>query len=58
MDTSAPSPSRPLSSRPFGVPRAVWHLVGLLLAVMLAWLVLRGYRQPELLLDIANLRLC
>jgi hypothetical protein len=57
VDTSAPPPASP-APRPFGLPRAVWHLVGLLLAVMLAWLVLRGYRQPELLLDIANLRLC
>jgi cell division protein FtsB len=38
--------------------RFVWHLVGLIVAVLVAWLVFRGYRQPELLLDFAQMRLC
>jgi len=38
--------------------RLVWHLVGLIVAVLVAWLVFRGYRQPELLLDFARMRLC
>jgi len=38
--------------------RLVWHLFGLIVAVLVAWLVFRGYRQPELLLDIAQMRLC
>jgi len=38
--------------------RIVWHGVGLVLAALIAWLVMMSYRQPELLLDLANLRLC
>jgi threonine/homoserine/homoserine lactone efflux protein len=30
------------------------HTLGLLAAAVLAWLVWRGYRQPGLLLDLAN----
>jgi len=30
----------------------------LIIAVLVAWLVFRGYRQPELLLDFAVMRLC
>jgi len=30
----------------------------LVIAVLVAWLVFRGYRQPELLLDLAGMRLC
>jgi hypothetical protein len=39
-------------------PRAVWHAIGLVAAGLVAWLILQGYRQPELLLELANLRLC
>jgi hypothetical protein len=38
--------------------RLVWHLIGLIAAGLVAWLVFRGYRQPELLLDFAQMRLC
>jgi len=38
--------------------RTLWHTAGLLIALALAWLILRGYRQPEFLLDFVNLRLC
>jgi hypothetical protein len=38
--------------------RLVWHSLGLIVAVAVAWLVFRGYRQPEFLLDLANMRLC
>jgi len=38
--------------------RLVWHSLGLIAVVIVAWLVFRGYRQPELLLDIAGMRLC
>jgi hypothetical protein len=38
--------------------RLVWHSLGLIAALLVAWLVFRGYRQPELLLDIAQMRLC
>jgi hypothetical protein len=36
----------------------LWHTVGLLAAVLVAWLILRGYRQPEFILDFAAFRLC
>jgi hypothetical protein len=38
--------------------RAFWHSVGLLLALAIAWLVFRAYRQPDFLIDFVNLRLC
>jgi hypothetical protein len=38
--------------------RAFWHSVGLLLALAVAWLVFRAYRQPDFLIDFVNLRLC
>ncbi len=38
--------------------RSVWHALGLVAAAAVAWLILQGYRQPELLLELANMRLC
>jgi hypothetical protein len=38
--------------------RTAWHLIGLVVAAAVAWLILQGYRQPELLLELANMRLC
>ena len=38
--------------------RTVWHALGLVIAAAVAWLILQGYRQPELLLELANMRLC
>jgi hypothetical protein len=38
--------------------RAFWHYVGLLLALAVAWLVFRAYRQPDFLIDFVNLQLC
>jgi len=38
--------------------RAFWHSVGLVLALAVAWLVFRAYRQPDFLLDLVNLQLC
>jgi hypothetical protein len=38
--------------------RTVWHAIGLVVAGAVAWLILQGYRQPELLLELANMRLC
>ncbi|HEY1329726.1 MAG TPA: hypothetical protein VGI14_22530 [Casimicrobiaceae bacterium] len=46
------------SSRPFLLRRAVWHAIGILIAALVTWLILRGYRQPDFLLDLANMRLC
>ena len=47
----------PLARRPLA-RRVVAHTVGLIVAALVAWLIFRGYRQPELLLDLANMRLC
>ena len=41
-----------------GIPRAVWHTIGLVLAVLLAYAVWRGYQNPDLLLDLGAFRLC
>jgi membrane-bound metal-dependent hydrolase YbcI (DUF457 family) len=38
--------------------RAFWHSIGLLLALAVAWLVFRAYRQPDFLIDLVNLQLC
>jgi len=38
--------------------RTMWHAVGVVVAAAVAWLILQGYRQPELLLELANMRLC
>ena len=56
MEDATPTPATPL--RRTGLRRAGWHALGLVIAALLAWLILRGYRQPEFLLDLANMRLC
>ena len=38
--------------------RALWHTVGLLVAATLAWLIMRAYRNPDLLLELSAFRLC
>jgi hypothetical protein len=45
-------------SRRFYSRRAFWHSAGILLALAVAWLVFRAYRQPDFLLDLANMQLC
>ena len=35
-----------------------WHAVAVLLAAIVAWLIFSAYRQPELMLDLAGMRLC
>ena len=59
-DEDDPNPDRGAASgaRRFLSRRTLWHTAGLLIALALAWLILRGYRQPEFLLDFANMRLC
>jgi len=42
----------------FHVPRAVWHSIGLIVAVILAYLVWRGYQSPDFILDLSSLRFC
>jgi len=46
------------TSRRFFSRRAFWHSAGILLALAVAWLVFRAYRQPDFLLDLANMQLC
>jgi hypothetical protein len=43
---------------PWLARRTLWHTLGLLLALALAWLVLQAYRQPDLILELSSLRLC
>ncbi len=45
-------------ARAFLSRRTLWHTVGLLLAGVLAWLILRAYRQPGFIIDLANMSLC
>ena len=58
---SRPSPS--LVPTPEGASRVTswrlfWHALGVLLAAAVAWLVMLAYRQPDLMLELSNLRLC
>jgi hypothetical protein len=45
-------------ARRFLSRRTLWHTVGLLVALALAWLIMRGYRQPEFIIDFTNMSLC
>jgi len=47
-----------LQPLPLRVPRGVAHTIGLIVAVLLAYLIWRGYQSPDFLLDFAALRLC
>ena len=38
--------------------RLVWHAIAWLLAAAVLWLVFASYRQPDLMLDLAGMRLC
>ncbi len=55
---SSTSDGAPNAARRFFSRRSLWHTTGLLLALALAWLILRAYRQPEFLLELSNMRLC
>jgi hypothetical protein len=57
-DNSDPDHGASSGTRRFLSRRSLWHTAGLLVALALAWLILRGYRQPEFLLDFVNMRLC
>jgi hypothetical protein len=47
-----------LPARGQRLPRYVWHTIGLVLVALLAWLVWRGYQNPDFLLDLSAFRLC
>ncbi len=59
-DGAAPQLGPPLRPdlRNFYSRRAFWHSAGILLALAVAWLVFRAYRQPDFLIDLANMQLC
>ena len=38
--------------------RTAWHAIAVVAAAAVAWLVFSAYRQPDLLLRLADLRLC
>jgi hypothetical protein len=38
--------------------RTVWHTLGIVVAIAVAWLILRAYRQPEFMLDLMNMSWC
>jgi hypothetical protein len=52
-----PTASEPLAGHG-RITRAMWHTVGLILATLLAYVVWRGYQNPDLLLELSALRLC
>lgn len=41
-----------------GGRRFVWHAIAWLLAATVAWLIFASYRQPDVILDLAGMRLC
>jgi len=43
---------------PWLARRTLWHSVGVLVVLALAWLILQGYRQPDLILELSSLRFC
>jgi peptidoglycan/LPS O-acetylase OafA/YrhL len=38
--------------------RRLWHAVAVVVALVVAWLVMRAYRQPGFIVDFANFLLC
>ena len=58
MDTRASTLATTLHAYPRAGYRAVWHAVAVLAAAAIAWLVFSAYRQPDFILNLADLRLC
>jgi len=44
--------------RRFLTARIVWHTLGIVVAIAVAWLIMRAYRQPEFMLDLMNMGWC
>jgi hypothetical protein len=38
--------------------RIFWHTLGVIIALALAWMIFRAYRQPDFLLDLSNMMFC
>jgi|SoiMethySBSTD1v2_1073268.scaffolds.fasta_scaffold666668_2 hypothetical protein len=58
MDTRASSLGTPPHPHPRAVYRTAWHAIAVVAAGAIAWLVFSAYRQPDLILNLADLRLC
>jgi hypothetical protein len=56
--TPATSLESPPASHPTTGRRIAWHALALVLAALVAWFIFAAYRQPELMLDLAGMRLC
>jgi hypothetical protein len=58
MDTRTGSIATPVHPNARAVLRGTWHAIAVLAAAGVAWLVFSAYRQPDLILNLADLRLC
>ena len=47
-----------MAPRRLPMRRALWQSLGFLLALAVAWLIFRAYRQPDFLIDFVNMQLC
>ena len=57
-DPSLPLPPDHAASPRAGSRRSILHALAVLVMAALAWLVFIAYRQPDLILDFAAMRLC
>jgi len=58
LETAPRASTDGLADRASGGRRFVWHAIAWLLAATVAWLIFTSYRQPDLILDLAGMRLC
>ena len=58
LETAPRTCSDDTADPPSGGRRFVWHAIAWLLAAAVAWLIFASYRQPDLILDLAGMRLC
>ena len=58
LETAPRASSDEMADRASGGRRFVWHAIAWLLAATVAWLTFASYRQPDLILDLAGMRLC
>ena len=58
MDTRASPLRTPLHPHARAAYRTAWHAIAVVTAAAIAWLVFSAYRQPDLILNLADLRLC
>jgi hypothetical protein len=58
LETAPSASSDDTADRASGGRRFVWHAIAWLLAATVAWLIFASYRQPDLMLDLAGMRLC